>query len=289
MKLSLGTVQFGLDYGVTNHSGITPIEEVKAIINYAKINKINHLDTAPSYGKSEQVIGSFINDDFLINTKTPHFDSSEIAERDINILEKSFFQSLKELKQTSVEGIYIHNINDMRKKNAEKLFQKLAFLKKQGYVRKIGFSVYEGKDLDFLWKYYDFDLVQIPVNVFDQRFLANHYLVELKNRKTEIHARSIFLQGILLSQAEELPPHLSQLAPSLKVYEQFLKENQLTRLDGAIHFVKNIKEIDYMIIGVNHIRQLREIHKSYNKNLVIENDVHLLSVNNQDLIDPRGW
>ncbi|QED49196.1 aldo/keto reductase [Cytobacillus dafuensis] len=289
MKLSLGTVQFGLNYGITNHSGMTPAEEVKEILDYAKENSINHLDTAPSYGNSEQVIGNLINHDFIINTKTPHFNSCEIGEQDIDVLENTFFQSLKNLKQTCLEGIYIHNIHDMRKKNAEKLFQKLESLKKQGYVRKIGFSVYDGEDIGFLLKYYDFDLVQIPINIFDQRFLVNNYLVELKNRKIEIHARSIFLQGILLSQIKELPPHFTNNTAIFKKYENFLKENQLTKLDGAIHFVNNIKEIDYMIVGVNHVQQLKEILESYNKKIVIEDDVHLLSINNPDLIDPRRW
>lgn len=289
MKLSLGTVQFGLNYGVTNHSGMTPAEDVKKILEYAKENNITHLDTAPSYGNSEKVIGSYINNDFIINTKTPHFTSCEIREQDIDELERTFFQSLKNLNQTYVEGIYVHNINDMRKKNAEKLFQKIASLKNQGFVRKIGFSIYENEDLDFLWQYYDFDLVQIPINLFDQRFLENNYLEKLKDRQVEIHARSIFLQGILLSQIADLPTHLRNLTPAFIKYEIFLNDNRLSKLDAAIHFIKNIKEIDYMIIGVNNVQQLIEILESYSKNLIFEEDLHFLSVNDPDFIDPRRW
>jgi len=175
-KLALGTVQFGLDYGVTNCNGQTTLDEVQKILDCAKDNGINTLDTAPGYGNCEQILGKMGIDDCQIITKTTPLNGS------INEVIDNFYQSLKKLNVERVEGLLIHNIDDIKNKQFDALFSKLNELKQQGFVKKIGFSTYTPEQVDFLLENFDFDLIQLPFNVFDVRLIEGGQLRALKNK-----------------------------------------------------------------------------------------------------------
>ena len=191
-KLVIGTAQFGLDYGITNHDGQVPINEVKKILNFAKKNNINTLDTASNYGNSEDVLGKICVGDYHIITKTTSLKNGA------NEVIKNFHHSLKKIKKTKVKGLLVHNIEEVKDSQFSVVFKQLNELKRQGLVEKIGFSTYTPKQIDFLLNNFDFDLVQLPFNVFDNRLIQGGQLKALKKKKIEIHARSIFLQGLLL-------------------------------------------------------------------------------------------
>ena len=191
-KLALGTAQFGLDYGVTNSEGKVQVEEVELILGCAKENSINTLDTAASYGNSEEVLGSIGISDFQIITKTIPLKNG------VDEVIKHFQQSLTFLNKSSVNGLLIHNINEIEHKNFNTLFKELTELKRQGLVNKIGFSTYTPEQVDFLLKNFDFDLIQVPFNIFDNRLIQGGQLQALNNKGMEVHARSVFLQGVLL-------------------------------------------------------------------------------------------
>ena len=115
MKLALGTVQFGIDYGVNSVDGQVRAEEVKKILSYAHSKDIGLLDTAPAYGNSEKILGRVNISNFKVVTKTRHFDSLEIHNNDVKLLNNDFHHSLKDLKQHSVYGVfsvmYQHPVN----------------------------------------------------------------------------------------------------------------------------------------------------------------------------------
>lgn len=291
MNLSLGTVQFGTDYGITNQSGQTPFEEVARILQFAK-GKINILDTAPGYGTSEKVLGENRILDFNIVTKTPHIKSETIGLQELEKVENCFFQSLESLKIPSVYGLLIHNPNDMFKEGSDKLFKKISDLKQKGFVKKIGVSVYTQSDIEGLCKKYNFDIVQVPLNVLDQRLVKSGTLKNLKERGIEIHARSIFLQGILLNDISVLDNRFTDIVPILKDYFSELKINEINKVEGALSFINSLKEIDQVIIGVNNLEQLKEIYHSYLKiksNSNINIDFSKYVCERENIIDPRKW
>ena len=57
MKLGLGTVQFGMHYGISNREGKTPLREVTKILHVARDNQISVLDTAAQYGGQRTGVG----------------------------------------------------------------------------------------------------------------------------------------------------------------------------------------------------------------------------------------
>ena len=278
MKVALGTVQFGLDYGVANQGGKVTIEEVESILNFAKINGIDTLDTASRYGNSEQVLGDTGVDGYQIVTKTVPLKS------DVNGVIKGFYQSLENLNQKAVDGLLIHDINEVNDKEFNGLFERLDELKQQGLVNKIGFSTYVPEQVDFLLENFDFDIIQLPLNVFDNRLIQGGQLKALKDRNIEVHARSIFLQGVLLN-FDNLSGNFSIWKEQFDTYQAMVNDRGLSLLEYALNFVLNIKEIDKVLVGVNREDQLKEIVQSVHS----QKDISAYPVNDINLLNPSLW
>jgi len=291
MKIGIGAAQFGLDYGVSNTEGITPIAEVAKILQQAESLDIEWIDTAPAYGDSEAVLGSCIQERrcFKIMTKTPLFDKGVIREEDIAHLRKTFILSLQHLKQSSIYGLLIHHADDLFAIDGQKLWDAMQALKDEGLVKKIGVSVYNAEQIDEALKRYAIDLVQVPVNIFDQRLLKNGHLKKLKDRHIEVHARSIFLQGLLLMEPSELPPYLSHAAPCLQKYHDLIKRLNMTAMDAALAFVDHLEEIDSFIFGLNNLKQLDDIVNalSFLKKDCI--DFSSFAIEDPHIINPALW
>ena len=277
-KLALGTAQFGLDYGVTNSEGKVQVEEVELILGCAKENSINTLDTAASYGNSEEVLGSIGISDFQIITKTIPLKNG------VDEVIKHFQQSLTFLNKSSVNGLLIHNVNEIEHKNFNTLFKELTELKRQGLVNKIGFSIYTPEQVDFLLKNFDFDLIQVPFNIFDNRLIQGGQLQALNNKGVEVHARSVFLQGVLLD-FNNLSNYFSPWKKEFSIYQETVKDNGLSLLECALNFVLNIREIDKVLVGVNSERQLKEIIQAVKR----QSNLSAYPINDINLLNPSLW
>jgi aryl-alcohol dehydrogenase-like predicted oxidoreductase len=277
-KIALGTVQFGLNYGVTNQDGQVTINEAKNILKFAKINKIDILDTASGYGNSEKVLGEIGINDYKVITKTTSLEGG------VNNVIDGFYESLKNLNQRKVEGLLIHDISDIESKQFDTLFSKLNELKREGIIKKIGFSTYTPEQVDFILENFDFDLIQVPLNVFDTRLIKGGQLEALKRKGVEVHARSIFLQGVLLD-FEKLPDYFSTWTDQFHNYQEIVKSRGLTLLEYALNFALDIQEIDRIVVGVNSEKQLREIIKI----IRMGSDLDAYSIDDINLLNPSMW
>lgn len=289
MKLGLGTVQFGMNYGISNTFGQTKLDGVNKILNAASNNRIKLLDTASLYGQSEEVLGKILkrSHPFKIITKTPHFNTPNITANDVQNLRKTFEGSLFKLKQTSIYGLLMHNAEDILANRGYLLYEEMVNLKQKGLVHKIGVSVYNSIQIDKIIEQYNFDIIQLPVNVLDQRLLLSGHLVKIKQVGVEIHARSVFLQGLLLMPLDKIPSYFSPVFNLLTKYHQDLKLRNITPLESALNFIKHLKEIDYIIIGVNNEKQLLDNVEAYRKDFGI--DYSLYSCENINIINPSKW
>jgi len=278
MKLALGTVQFGLDYGVANQGGKVTIEEVKNILDFSRDKGIDTLDTASRYGNSEQVLGEVGIDGCKIITKTTSLKNG------VNEVIRDFYQSLEDLNQDSVDGLLIHDVSEVNDKEFYNLFERLHVLKRQGVVNKIGFSVYMPEQVDFLLGNFDFDLIQVPFNVFDTRLISGGQLQELKKRGVEVHARSVFLQGLLLN-FNDLPDYFLAWQGRFREYQIMVKNNGLSLLEYALNFALNTPELDKVLVGVNSVNQLSSIVSSAGLN----DSLPAFNINDVNLLNPSLW
>lgn len=267
MKLGIGTVQFGMPYGISNAGGVPAPHEIREILRYAAECGVHYLDTAALYGESERALGEAVDPgaNFRIVTKTPKAAAAEVTERDAESLREHFQRSLERLRASRVYGLLIHDADDLLKPGGDRLFSAMANLRDQGLVSKIGASVYSGAQIDRLSGLYPLGLVQVPVSVLDQRLLAGGQLRRLKEKGVEIHARSVFLQGLLLMKREELPAHLAAARPWLDRVNALASAAGLTPLEAALQFVLGLPELESVMVGVCSRAQLEELVRAAKK------------------------
>ena len=265
MKMGIGGVQFGEAYGIANTQGQTSKGELLAILKVAKEYEIDFIDTAPLYGSSEKTLGACLprNHSFNIITKTIRFGSPIISAHEGKLLEVHFRRSLSMLRQKRLYALLAHDGNDLLKPGGDYLWERMTSLKETGGVTKIGISVYSSSQIERIVRKYPIDIIQLPINVLDQRLIHNGTLLTLSQKGIEIHCRSLFLQGLLLMEVENLPRFFEPIKKRLREYHSFLERNTLSAVEGAIAFVKQIKEVDCVLIGVCSQTQIREVCEAY--------------------------
>jgi aryl-alcohol dehydrogenase-like predicted oxidoreductase len=286
-KLALGTVQFGLDYGVSSTTGKVKPEEVGKILNYAHSAGISLLDVAPAYGNSEKVLGNANVDRFKVVTKTRHFDSFEINNKDVELLRKDFACSLLDLKQNSVYGVLVHNADDLLKPGSQKLFDQLQALKKAKKIKKIGVSVYDHNQLQSILDNFDIDLVQLPFNILDKRLINSGMLAKLYSKGIEVHARSVFLQGLLLMSEQNRPNKFNRWSVLWKIWHEWLNDNRITALKATTRYAVSMPEISRVLVGVDATDQLMEIVAASSG--VLPKIPDELFTDDADLLNPSNW
>ena len=283
-KLVLGTAQFSKGYGITNKKS-TNNEEIKKILNYAKDISLKRIDTATSYGDSEKLIGEYNNSEFLISTKV--LCPNKISNFDKDTFSKKFDNSLNKSKTKNFETLFVHNANEFINDKKKVFFSHLQELKESGKIKKIGVSVYEPQEVYKLIELYNIDTIQIPLNLFDQRFLENEIYNFIQNSNIEVHIRSVFLQGILLSEFSELPKSFYQWKDYFKYYDDWVKLNKINKITACLNFVYDKFKDSLIIIGVNSLDNLKQIIENYIRFSLINSES--LKVKNSKLTDPRKW
>lgn len=241
-KIGLGTVQFGMAYGISNVSGKTSREEVQRILSNAEKEGINLLDTASGYGTAEEVLGENDTSFFDIVSKYLPPRAGEDVSDQLN-------NSLNNLNKNTIYGYLAHRPTDLLSKPQQ--WDELTYLKCTGKVKKIGYSLNEPDELKALLDANMFpDLVQMPFNYFDRRFVPQ--LKELKESGVEIHTRSTFLQGLFFINSESLDDYFDEVRSEIEDMQ-----NLPGSLAGSLmKFVLEKPYVDKLIMGVENCDQL---------------------------------
>lgn len=286
-KIALGTVQFGIDYGVSSASGKVSLTEAKKILDYGIKNGIELLDTAPSYGDSEKVLGKIGVNSFNLVSKTRHFSNTVIKDDDAYLLKQDFSKSLEKLKLDNMYGLLVHNANDLLKPGSHKIFNQLLQLREEKKIKKIGVSVYDSEQIQSIIDNFDIDLIQLPFNILDSRLINNNILNILNNESIEIHVRSVFLQGLLLMSEQDRPGKFKRWSGIWNIWHQWLNDNNITALEACLRYAVSFQEISKVLIGVDTKHQLKEIINSADGHIP---DIPLeLFINDSNLLNPSNW
>lgn len=289
MKLGIGTAQFGMRYGLAGASGPLAAREVRAILQYAARRNVAFLDTAPAYEASESILGRALwrGHPMQIVTKTPAFGQTDTVAQGRRVIE-TFERSLGRLNQARIYGLLVHDSNDLLGERGEQIHRALEKIKASGRCSKIGASVYDAGQIDAILDRFPIDLIQLPLSLLDQRLLSSGHLQKLKERQVEIHARSVFLQGLLLMDPATLAARFAPIRPRLVEYNTYLEKRGRSRLDAAIGFVKRIEQVDGMIIGVDNLSQLTQVVSSFSAHPP-RDQYRQFRLNDSGLVDPRTW
>jgi aryl-alcohol dehydrogenase-like predicted oxidoreductase len=287
-RLALGTVQFGLTYGVANSAGKVNPEEVIRILKTARDHGVDTLDTAIAYGDAEQALGTAGVDGFHIVTKLPPLPEGVTDLRRWVVCEIE--GSLQRLQVPSVDAVLLHRSQDIIGPHFEAYQAGLADLKERGLCRATGVSIYAPSELETIWAHISGwrpDLVQAPYNVLDRRLLTSGWLDHLSQAGVRVHVRSAFLQGLLLMAADKRPAYFTPWAELLDEWSRFCEEQTVSPLIAALTFAVSEKRLEKVVVGVDSATQLAEIIAGLAVNAALP--VPDVACDTLDLIDPSRW
>ncbi len=296
VELCLGTVQFGMDYGIRGKRK-PPLSDCLAMLDYALHNGINTIDTANAYGEAEEVVGAYLKKVpearqkiYLISKFRPNLLDDVPVERYYSIMRANLEESLRRLCTDHLDGYLLHSARYVYN---DEIIEALVRLKKEGYVRNIGVSVYEVDEAKKGLSRKDLDLLQFPFSVLDQRMLHQGVFELAEQNRFPIHTRSAFVQGLVMMAPEEVPPFLrKKAAPVLRAVETVCRETGLSRAQLAIGFVKRQRAITHLVFGVRDLEQLEEDIRVFSEDLptgVTEELEHSFSDVEADIVMPSLW
>ncbi len=282
-KLILGTVQFGLNYGINNSSGqITP-NEANEILHFANENNISILDTASAYGNSEKVIGDFLCQNnqiqFDIITKLKHTDNVDFEE----LLENS----LTKLKQPKVKYLMFHSFDDYQEFKDNVNILTLKGIK----YDSLGVSVYTNDEIESVIEDKNIDLIQAPFNLLDNEFQRGNYLIKAKEFGKLVHVRSIFLQGLFFMDKENLPTKFKDLTKAIQEIKDIAESNNISIAELAMSYVLSKDYIDGVLFGVDSLEHLKNNLEISHGNLdgSIIAMIDAIKVEKIELLNPSKW
>jgi aryl-alcohol dehydrogenase-like predicted oxidoreductase len=247
-KLALGTVQFGLEYGISNPGGLASDTELQKIIAGCSTHSVNTFDTASAYGNAETRLGTFLPSEVMVIGKFTGTSEKQIR--------SELLTSLSNLKTTQLHGYLAHRVNDIIQNPS--VWETVENLKKENLILKSGISIYTPSELTQVIELgIHPDIVQLPYNLLDRRMLDAMAFCSMNG--IEVHVRSVFLQGLFFLNPKALPPHLELFKEPLFKIASLAKENNLSVLALALQFVLKNEFVTKAIVGVQSSQQLNEI------------------------------
>ena len=247
-KFVLGSAQFGMKYGIANLTGSPNQAEIDSLIDLANLNDIKKIDTAWNYGDSERKIGKYLrktkNKNFIITTKVKLNDIP---------LKTQFEHSLKMLNCAHV-NLLAHSFETYLSNEFQKIVNRG---KKNGIILKHGVSLYEKNEIiKILDMSFRPDIIQVPINILDNRFYCDGTLKKLHQLKIIIQARSVFLQGLFFLSEKLWKNSYPKAYDSLINLKKLAGVVKLSLPEFSLAWVNSIREVSEIIIGVENREQL---------------------------------
>ncbi len=284
-------MQFGADYGVSNRNGRPSEAEVAAILARAADNGIGYLDTAAGYANAEMLVGRHLPSGHgvrVITKPAPVADDVITANHAKNML-TALAGSLDRLKSTRVYGVLLHNARDLAKPGWEHLVDGLREARTRGWTSCIGVSVYDASDLELVERRFTPEIVQLPFNALDRRLAVSGWLGRLQASGVEVHARSLFLQGLLLMEPATVPGFFAPVKGTLAKLHAAWAAEKRTPLSGCLRCVLDNADIDAAIVGVNRLQELNEIEAAVTGPAGENGEFEFPAAIDPIYLDPRRW
>lgn len=255
--IALGTAQFGLPYGIANTVGQVDESAARGILRFAADQGIHALDTAITYGTSEQVLGRIGMADWQIVTKLPGIPDGIV---DVAAwVQQQVEDSFKRLGVTGVDGLLLHRPEQLLGHSGAALYAALCEQRESGRVKRVGISIYDPIELDALMPKFHFDIVQVPLNMLDARLPRSGWMQRLRDKGAALHVRSVFLQGLLLMGRDKRPASFARWQHLWDDWERWLAANDITPLQACLRYALTLPDIEQVILGVDSVTQLQQI------------------------------
>lgn len=261
MKLCLGTVQFGMDYGILGRKK-PALEDAVKCLDYATQNGVLAIDTAAAYGTAEEVVGAFIGkrtvarERLFISTKLrPNILDDCRPEQFAKVIAENLEGSLRTLRLDYVDAYLLHSARYAFRPD---ILEALDSVRRRGLARRVGVSVYEPEEAVACFQDPHVDFIQAPYSIFDHRMKRSGILDHPQRGGCEIHTRSAFIQGLVTLREDQVPPFLERAKPILRRMDEICERNGVGRVELALAYVKRERSISHLVFGVDGLEQLKE-------------------------------
>lgn len=291
-RVGLGTVELGLDYGISKSRDFKKPDEKDSIylLHKAVDFGINLFDTAPSYGNSEELLGkAFTNKkNCIIATKVNIPPKGEDCEK---FILSSLSKSCKRLQRKYLDIVQVHNAAVNTFLNSD-IFKILIKEKEAGNIQFIGASVYEPKNAFAAINSGIIDVLQVAYNLLDQR-MDEKVLAKAKSEGIGILSRSVFLKGVLTERIKYLPKNcepLKKAAENIKMKMKLFSWQDLSNF--ALRFALSNPVIDSVLVGVSNEAELDFALDVFGKGKLINNELELAyqcKMNDNFWLNPSNW
>jgi len=299
---TLGTAQLGMNYGIANTVGMLNESEAINIICQAIDDGVVTLDTASAYGKAEERIAKALTGAYqeraTIITKL-HIASLQNENHSIseinNAVDANIFRSCATLKRNSLDTLLLHDPVD-RLRFDGKIWQRLLELKQEGFIKKLGISVYSIEDAILGLQEPHIQHIQLPLNLLDQRWKKTQLEEYIARRpEVEIFVRSALLQGVLILSPDKWPQISPTKANELEnqlngFVQQFNRESII---DLCFAYLRSIPWISSIVVGVDSIIQWNENCNLFKNPLLTMQQMQIIEDRFVDLpeefLSPSKW
>ena len=261
MWLCLGTVQFGMDYGIIGQKKPS-VEDSVECLDYATQNGIGAIDTATAYGTAEEVTGIFLRkktisrDKLFISSKMlPNVLDDYKSDQYVPKIREHLLNSLKVLGTDYLDAYMLHSARYAYRPD---ILEALYEVKKEGLTKKVGVSVYEPDEAKACFASPYVDFIQLPYSVFDHRMKDAGVFDPVASDGVEIHTRSAFIQGLILLDEDQVPPYLEKAKPIVTKIKKICEENGMSRVALALAYVKMENVPTHLVFGVDNLDQLKQ-------------------------------
>ncbi|MBB4842406.1 aryl-alcohol dehydrogenase-like predicted oxidoreductase [Paucibacter oligotrophus] len=283
MELALGTVQFGLAYGIAGSGQAVPDQQVRQILATAKQHGVRTLDTASAYGDIEQRLADLCGDhDFnAISKIAPVPAELDGATAAAWVLKQA--QQSRQRLGGRLKGLMLHRADDLLDARTDRIWPALERWAAAEAV-ELGVSCYNPATCLHIRERLPIQLAQLPGNAFDQRLpqALPSALPDL-----QVHLRSAFLQGLLLINESVAAQRLPAAAPALRRWHDWCTQRDLTPLVAALSVVKSFDAVATVLVGVDSVTQLEQIVTAWAQARAIK--APELVEQSLAVIDPRSW
>tara|TARA_X000000950_G_C13729936_1_gene583826 strand:- start:73 stop:936 length:864 start_codon:yes stop_codon:yes gene_type:complete len=280
-KIVLGTAQFSNNYGITNNKFLSN-NEIKNILEDALKFSIKTIDTAPNYEGVEKKIGKFNLKSFNLITKVSLIKNNSFIS--LNDLKHNIRNSLSNLNIDKIYAVLLRNPKELLRN--KKLLDVLKEYKKKEKISKIGYTLYDVKELEELYKYFKPDIVQIPFSIVDKSFEKKNWISKMYYDGVEIHVRSIFLQGLLLENVSNLPKKFLRYKGFFEKFNLWVHKKKLSKLQACLGPILADKRITKVVIGINSRKNLAQLNNIKENNIIYP---EWFKLKDKNLLNPSNW
>ena len=257
-RLVLGTAQFGMRYGIANKIGQPDFLSVQSIVAEVWESGVREFDTAQAYGESERVLGKVLSSlGIAREAKVISKLHPAIDHQNSNALNLALQQTLARLGLPNLYGLMLHteDLLDIWETGLKDTLDKFI---EQGLVERIGVSVYSPQKAARALRTNGISLVQLPSNLLDRRFENAGVFHEAKSFGKEIYVRSVFLQGLLLMNASDLPASMRFATTVAERLINFADDTGFSLKQLALGYVRSAYPEQKVLLGCETLEQVRE-------------------------------